>query len=119
MTGCRIVKHVQVVFSITGGNSPFEFQICNVAFERFVNARLQIVAVGENQTVIFGKKHASVCDRIQSTRRLCFLVEYEVAIIVLFEGFDLQQNDIANYRVVVLAVIERLVGIVDRFIVDA
>ena len=69
--------------------------------------------------MVFRQEHASVGDRIQPASGLCFLVEYEVPVVVLFEGLNLHQDNVANDRVIVLAVIKRLIRVVDRFFVDA
>ena len=119
MTSCRIVEDVQIVFAVAGGDSSLELQIRDIAFKRLVDAGLQVVSIRKDQAVVFGEKDASVGDRIKPTGGLGFLVEHEVPVIVLFERLNLQQNNIANDRVIVLTVVERLIRVVDWFVVDA
>ena len=74
-----VVKRVQVVFAIGRCDSAFENQIGQIVVERFVNAGLQVVAIGKNQTVIFRQENAGICNRIQPLSGLSFLIENDVA----------------------------------------
>ena len=50
-----VVEHVKIVFAVGRGDPPLEEHVVQVDFERLVFARLQVVAVGENQPVVVGQ----------------------------------------------------------------
>ncbi len=119
VAGVAVVEHVQEIFAVGGGQPPLEDHPGQTALEDLGLAALQVVAVGENDPVVVGQQHAGVGDRIQPHGPLDLFAVDDVAEPVFLIRTDLQQDQIADRRVVDLGIVQRLVLVLDRLGVDS
>ena len=115
----QIVEDEKRVLAIRRGDATLEAQILKAGIKGLHLAGLQHVAAWEDDTVIVGQQHARFGDGIHAAHVLGALVEDEVTIRLLLIRQHLEQDKIANDRVVDLGVVQRLVLVLDRLGVDA
>ena len=114
-----IVEDVEEVFAVGRVDAAGELHVLQIALEGLVFAGLQVVAVGEDQSVVVGQHDAGVLDRVESHHLLGLLVVDQVPVGILLVGPNLHQDDVAQDRVVDACVVEGLVDVFDGFGVDA
>ena len=78
-------------------------------------ARLQVISAWENQALVAGQHHARLFDLVQSHRLLDLAVVNQVSCFFFLIRFHLQQNQIADDRIMDLGIVQRLIRMVDRF----
>ena len=120
--GQRTVEDVGHVFAVGRADHALEAQHggqLGRQIKALVLARLQVVAAGKNDAVVFGQLHARGADGVDAGDIARALVEHQKALRRLAVGLDAQQNQPAQPGVGDLGIAQGLVGVFDRLVVDA
>ncbi len=114
-----VVEQVQIVFAVGRRDRALITHVAESVIESFELTGLQIVTAGKNQPLIARQHHTGVLDFVQSHRLLDLAVEDQVPRLRFLIRSYLQQHQIADDRIVNLGIVQRLIGVVDRFGIDA
>ena len=107
-----ICEHIQVVLTVWRSDSLDERRFSQVGLERLVFATLQVVAIGENQSLIVGQQDTRVGDGVDAASLLSLLVVNNVAKRLLLVRTYFEQDRVTDDRVVDFGIVQRLVRIV-------
>ena len=118
-TGCRLIEQKQHVFAVGRLDRALETQPSIGLIKRLVVTGLQIVTTRKHDAVIFRQLHTALADGIDAHDFFIQPVEHQITPLVFLVRPDLQQNQLTQFRVEKLGIIQRLIGIFHRFGVNA
>ncbi len=113
--GVSVVEDEQKVLAVGRGNGPLKQHVGQAVVEGFVLTVLQVVAIGEDESVIIGQQYAGILDGIQPHGLLQLFVVDQITILLFLIRLHLQQNDVPDGGILNVGVIQCLVGIIDGF----
>ena len=98
---------------MAGQYEPFKF-----SFEKLKSTFQQVVAAGEDDTVVFRQHHTRVAQRVDPLHRLVSCVVDQMAPHLLPVGENLQENEFFGVVIKDFGVVKSLVGLLYRFAVN-